>query len=72
MQWITANPFADECVGAEPTTTVQIGAAIAHYSIPEYGLPALWWGNGAASYTLAGPYSAEQLASVARSLVEVG
>ncbi len=69
--WDENDPFGGEC-SASSQRDVQVGSATAHYAVGEFGSPRLWWRDGTTLYTLSGPFSAEQLAAVASSLVGVG
>lgn len=68
--WDQSDPFGGECASATDST-VLVGAITAHYAQGEHGSPRLWWRDGTTLYTLSGPFSAEQLATVARSLAPV-
>ncbi len=68
--WDESDPFGGECATAA-TSEVMVGSITAKYAQGEYGSPRLWWRDGTTLYTLSGPFSAEQLATVARSLVTV-
>jgi hypothetical protein len=65
--WDESDPFGGECATAA-TSTIAVGTATAHYAQGEYGNPRLWWRDGTTLYTLSGPFGAEQLATIARSL----
>lgn len=65
--WDESDPFGGECTAAR-TSTIQVGDVTARYAVGELGNARLWWRNGTILYTLAGPFSAEQLATIARSL----
>lgn len=68
--WDENDPFGGECASAA-TSEVTIGANTARYAQGELGPPRLWWRDGTTLYTLSGPFSVEQLATVARSLTAV-
>lgn len=68
--WDESDPFRGECSSAV-TTDVMIGSNTAKYAQGETGSPHMWWRDGTTLYTLTGPFSVEQLATVARSLTPV-
>jgi hypothetical protein len=68
--WDDNDPFGGECSFAA-TSEVAVGSATAKYAVGEFGSPRLWWRDGTTLYTLSGPFSAEQLATIARSLAPV-
>ena len=68
--WDLSDPFGGECT-TSTDSEVMVGPITAKYAQGENGSPRLWWRDGTTLYTLSGPFSAEQLATVARSLAPV-
>lgn len=66
--WDGNDPFGGECQASTTTTLPLDASTTAHYETSEFGSPGFWWRSGTTLYTLSGPYSATQLATVARSL----
>lgn len=68
--WDESDPFGGEC-SAATTSTIQVGSVTAKYAVGEEFAPRLWWRTGSTLYTLSGPFSKQQLATVAASLTPV-
>lgn len=68
--WDQSDPFGAECESTEEVTTTVDGAP-ARFAYGELGSPRLWWRAGSTLYTLAGPFSPDQLVAIASSLEPV-